>query len=178
MKTVQILDKHFAPYLQNARIRVEIATMADAINRDYAEKSPLFIGVLNGSFIFAAELFQLMTIPCEISFVKISSYSGTTSTGQVSNLIGLTDDIKNRDVILLEDIVDTGLTLDKLRKDLLEKEPASLKIAALLYKPNAFKASYPIDYVGFEIPNDFIVGYGLDYNGFGRNYPDIYKIVD
>lgn len=178
MKTVQILDKHFSLYLGNNRIQEAIRTMAGTMNEDYMGRNPLFIGVLNGSFIFAADLFQQITIPCEISFVKISSYSGTLSTGQVNNLIGLTEEITNRDVVLLEDIVDTGLTLQKLRRDLLAQNPASLRIAALLYKPNAFKADYPIDYIGFEIPNDFIVGYGLDYNGFGRNYPDIYKILD
>ncbi len=178
MKTVQILDKQFSLYLENNRIQDAIRNMAQKVNEAYAGRNPLFIGVLNGSFIFAADLFQQITIPCEISFVKISSYKGTLSTGEVNNLIGLTDDIRNREVVLLEDIVDTGLTLQKLRLDLLAQNPASLRIAALLYKPNAFKADYPIDFVGFEIPNDFIVGYGLDYNGFGRNYPDIYKILE
>lgn len=178
MKVIQVLDKQFSPYIENEKIIDAVKNIADSINLEYSEKKPLFISVLNGSFIFSADLFRQLTIPCEISFVKLSSYNGTASCGDVNSLIGLTEDVTGRDVIILEDIVDTGLTLEKLRLDLLKSNPASVKIAALLFKPNAFKASYKIDFSGFSIPNDFIIGYGLDYNGYGRNYPDIYKIVD
>ena len=151
--------------------------MALEINRDYEGKDPLFIAILNGSFIFAADLIRKITIPCQISFVKLSSYSGTVSTESVKELIGLNEDIQGRHVVIVEDIVDTGLTLDKFLKDLELKHPASVKLACFSFKKEAFKKSFPIDYLGITIPNEFIVGYGLDYDGYGRNLPDIYKVV-
>ena len=152
--------------------------MANQIN-NIGIKNPLFIAVMNGAFLFAADVMRKITIPnAEISFIKLSSYSGTETTGKVNQLIGISDDISGRNIIILEDIVDTGITLEKIIS-LLEKENvANIKIATLLFKPKAYKKYFPIDYVGIEIPNDFIVGYGLDYDGLGRNINGIYKIVE
>jgi hypoxanthine phosphoribosyltransferase len=174
---VKVKDKEFEISISSDDIQVAVQRMADEINRDYKDKSPLFLAILNGSFVFAADLVRKITIPCEISFVKLSSYSGTSSTNEVREMIGLTEDISGRHVIILEDIVDSGITLDFLIQDLEKMNPADIKIACFTFKPDAFKKSFRIDYLGVSIPNDFIVGYGLDYDGFGRNLPDIYKIV-
>ena len=139
--------------------------------------NPLFLVVLNGAFMFASDLFKKLTIECEISFVKLSSYSGTTSTETVKHLIGINEDLKGRNIILVEDIVDTGITIVHMMEELKKYEPADVKIATLLLKPEKYDKGYAIDYVAIEIPNDFIIGYGLDYDGFARNLPDIYKIV-
>lgn len=175
---IKVKDKVFTLSIKAHEIDEAVTKIAEEIDHDYKDKTPLFVGILNGSFMFAADLMKKITIPCEISFVKISSYSGASSTEKISTLIGLKEDIKNRHIILLEDIVDTGLTLSSLLEELKKQQPASLKIATCLFKPAAFKKDYPVDYIGLRIPNDFIVGYGLDYDGFGRNYPDIYKIVE
>ena len=174
---VKVKDKEFEISISSASINAAVQRMADEINRDYIDKSPLFLAILNGSFVFAADLIRKITIPCEISFVKLASYSGTTSTNQVREMIGLNEDIEGRNIIILEDIVDSGITLDHLISDLGKLNPATIKVACFTFKPEAFKKTFRIDYLGISIPNDFIVGYGLDYDGYGRNLPDIYKIV-
>jgi len=174
---VKVKDKEFEISISSATIETAVQRMADEINRDYADKSPLFLAILNGSFVFAADLIRKVTIPCQISFVKLASYSGTTSTNQVREMIGLNEDITGRHIIILEDIVDSGITLDHLIHDLEKLNPADVKVACFTFKPEAFKKAFRIDYLGISIPNDFIVGYGLDYDGFGRNLPDIYKII-
>jgi hypoxanthine phosphoribosyltransferase len=175
---VRVKDKEFEISIPASAIEEAVQRMADEINRDYEDKSPLFLAILNGSFVFAADLIRKITIPCEISFVKLSSYSGTSTTNKVREMIGLTEDIAGRHVIILEDIVDTGITLDHLIQDLEKLNPAEVKVACFTFKPEAFQKNFRIDYLGISIPNDFIVGYGLDYDGFGRNLPDIYKIVN
>ncbi len=178
MKTVKIKDKEFGINISSEKIQNAIKMVASNIDKDYAGQQPLFIAILNGSFMFAADLFKYLNIECEISFIKVSSYEGTLSTEKVNELIGLNQDIKGRKIILLEDIVDTGITLSAIIKKLKNLEPEDIKVATLLYKPNAFKNQFKIDYCGMKIPNDFIVGYGLDYDGLGRNLPDIYKIIN
>lgn len=178
MKTVKLWDKEFRISYPASEIRKDIEAMALAINKDMKnEDNPLFISVLNGSFIFTADFIRLIEFPCEISFVKLSSYEGTETTGTVNQLIGLTENIKDRTVIILEDIVDTGITLGKLVETLSHLNPKAIKIATLLYKPESYKGILKIDYVGRSIPNEFIVGYGLDYNGLGRNLADIYTLM-
>jgi hypoxanthine phosphoribosyltransferase len=178
MNTVKLWDKEFRISYPAAEISKDIKKMADAINRDHKdEKNTLFLSVLNGSFIFTADIIRLITFPCEISFVKLSSYEGTSTTGTVNQLIGLSENINGRTVIILEDIVDTGITLGKLVDTLLEYNPKGIKIASLLFKPDSYKGKLKIDYIGRSIPNEFIVGYGLDYNGIGRNLADIYTLV-
>jgi hypoxanthine phosphoribosyltransferase len=176
MQSIVVNGKSFRKYLESSLIDETVAKIANQVNTDYNGKKPLFIAVLNGSFMFASDLFKKLNIECEISFVKLSSYAGTASSGNVQQLIGITESIEGRDIIIVEDIVDTGLTLGKLRKEIQALNPGSLKLMTLLFKPAAFGDTYPLDYVGLEIPNDFIVGYGLDYDGFGRNLPDIYAI--
>lgn len=173
---IQILDKTFETFIAPEKIQAEILTLAGKINADYAGKEVLFISVLNGSFMFAADLFKKISIPCEISFVKVSSYKGTHTSGRVDELIGLNTDITDKHVIILEDIVDTGITIDKIFTLLRAHQPTSVKIATLLYKPDAFKGKNTPHYVGFTIPNKFVVGYGLDYNEKGRNLEAIYQL--
>ena len=177
METIQVKDKQFSVFIPASKIETVVSEMANRINHDYEGMKPLFLAILNGSFVFAADLMRKITIPCNISFVKFSSYQGTSTTMKVKELIGLNEDIAGRHVILVEDIVDTGLTLEILLNDLKKHHPASVKIACFCHKPEAFQKSYKIDYIGMTIPNEFIVGYGLDYDGFGRNLADIYKIV-
>jgi hypoxanthine phosphoribosyltransferase len=177
MNTIKVKDKEFEISIDAETIDATIRKMAADINRDYEGKNPLFIAILNGSFVFAADLIRKISVPCEISFVKLSSYSGTSSTEEVKELIGLNEDIRGRHIIIVEDIVDTGLTLDKFLQDLEDYDPASVKVACFTFKEKAFKKNFHIDYLGLTIPNDFVVGYGLDYDGYGRNLPDIYKIV-
>lgn len=178
MKTVKLWDKEFRISYPASAIQNDIAEMAKVINKDMEkEENPLFISILNGSFIFTADIVRHFNFPCEISFVKLTSYQGTATTGTVNELIGLTENIKNRMVIILEDIVDTGITLDKLITTLNSYQPKEVRIATLLYKPDSYKGKAKIDYIGKSIPNDFIVGYGLDYNGIGRNLADIYTLL-
>lgn len=151
--------------------------MAQQINTDLKNEMPLFVAVLNGSFMFAADLMKQIEIPCEISFVKMASYHGTESTGKVNELIGLNQNIEGRTVVVIEDIVDTGNTIEKLTSMLKDKKVKSFKIATALFKPSVYKKDIKIDYVGIEIPNDFVVGYGLDYDGLGRNLKDILVIA-
>ncbi len=176
MAFIQVKDKEFEPYLRAEEIQREIGRIAAAINRDYEGKKPLFIAILNGSFIFAADLFKAINIEAEICFIKLASYKGTKSTGQVVTAIGLDTDIHQRHVIVLEDIVDTGKTLHEFLPQLQHQQPASLELAVLLHKPEATRYSIPIRYLGFSIPDKFVLGYGLDYDGLGRNIPEIYRL--
>ena len=178
MDTIQIKDKQFKTFIPEADILKEVARVADEINRDLADDNPLFISVLNGSFMFASDLMKYLAIPCEISFVKLASYEGTSSTGKVKELVGLNEDITGRTVVIVEDIVDTGLTMQRLLATLQARHPKEIRIATLLVKPDKLKVDLDIHYVAMRIPNDFIVGYGLDYEGFGRNYRDIYSVVE
>jgi hypoxanthine phosphoribosyltransferase len=175
---VQVHDKQFDLFINAATISQRIQELAVEINRDYDGKKPLFIAILNGSFVFAADLFRCITTDAEICFIKLASYKGTKSSGHVVTAIGLDIDIVDRHVVVLEDIVDTGKTLHYFLPQLLNQHPASLKIAALLHKPAAVLFPIPIDYLGFTVPNHFLLGYGLDYNGLGRNLNALYKLVD
>jgi hypoxanthine phosphoribosyltransferase len=175
---VQVHDKKFQPYINARQIEEQIAKLGDQINKDYAGKVPLFIAILNGSFMFAADLFKTITIEAEISFIKLASYKGTKSTGNVITSIGLDESLKGRHVIIVEDIVDTGKTLHQFLPQLINQQPASLKIAALLHKPEALKYPLTIDYLGFEVPDKFLLGYGLDYDGLARNLKEIYQLVE
>jgi hypoxanthine phosphoribosyltransferase len=174
----QVLDKSFVPYLSKSDISSAIEQMAEKINADYEGRKPLFIAILNGSFMFASDLFKKIDIPAEISFIKLASYKGTKSSGSVVTAIGLEADVFERDVIIVEDIVDTGKTLSEFLPQLMHQQPRSLKICALLHKKEATQYPIQIDYMGFEIPNLFVVGYGLDYNGYGRNIDQIMQIKE
>lgn len=176
MAEIKLKDKEFVPYIKSAEIIQRVRDLAVQINSDYAGKSPVFLGVLNGAFLFTAELFKNINLNCEISFVKLSSYQGTQSTETVRSLVGLNKEIKNRDVIIIEDIVDTGHTAAHLLEEIKKHEPASVKFATLLFKPDALKRKVDLHYIGFEIPNDFVVGFGLDYDELGRNLNDIYVL--
>lgn len=178
MKQVKLHDKEFRVSIPAEKIQEAIAKMAVNINNDYQKKdTPLFISILNGSFMFTADLFKHIDFVCEVTFLKLTSYKGTASTGAVRQLIGVNEAIEGRDVIVLEDIVDTGITLEQILGQLKSFEPASVRVASLLFKPEAYQKDLHIDYIGMEIPNDFIVGYGLDYDGLGRNLPDIYTLI-
>ena len=177
-ETINILDKKFETYLTIEEIHKSIQKIADKINTELKGEDVIFMGILNGAFMFASDLFQRINIPAQITFLKLASYEGTVSTGNVKRLIGINEDIKNKTVVVLEDIIDTGITMESIIKQLSGYEPKAIKIATLLFKPNSFQKDYPIDYIGFDIPDDFIVGYGLDYDGFGRNYSDIYSIIE
>lgn len=176
MKTVKIKDKEFEPFLSQETIENAINEIAEKINKDLKGKDPLFICVLNGSFMYASELMKRITIPCEVSFVKMSSYKGITSSGKIKEIYGLEEDIKGRTVVIVEDIVDTGYTMSLMLEQLACDEPEQILVTTLLLKPDALKHDLQLDYVALEIPSDFIVGYGLDYDGYGRNFPEIYKI--
>lgn len=177
MDKIKILDKEFITCIPSEKIQASIQKIADQMNKELKGKNPIFIAVLNGAFIFASDLFKKIKIDCQISFLKIASYHGTNSTGKVKDLIGLDEDIKGKTIVILEDIVDSGLTLEHILQILSKHEPAEIKICTLLFKPDAFKKNIKIDYIGLEIPNDFIVGYGLDYNGYGRNTNDIFVLA-
>jgi hypoxanthine phosphoribosyltransferase len=177
MQKVTLKDKTLELSIPYEEILQAIETLAQKINTDFAGKEPLFLVILNGSFMFSADLLKNISLNCQVSFVKLSSYAGTQTTHNVKKLIGLNEEIKNRSVIILEDIIDTGITMEKLLEEIETFEPTEVRIATLLFKPAAMTKDIAIDYVGIEIPNDFIVGYGLDYDGLGRNLKDIYKIV-
>src|SRR5690242_5451157 len=177
MSTLKVHDKEFIPFISAGEIDKEIARMAQKINKDYEGKKPLFIAILNGAFIFAADLFKKINVEAEICFIKLASYKGVKSTGKVITAIGLDTEIYNRDVIIVEDIVDTGKTLSQFLPTLEHQHPASLKIAALLHKPSATVHELKIDYLCFTIPDKFVLGYGLDYDGLGRNIKEIYQLV-
>jgi len=177
MSIVQIKDKTFKTSIPEEEILKRVQVVADKINRDMAGKNPLFLAVLNGAFVFAADLMRRVTIPCEISFVKLASYQGVTSTGKVSEVLGINEDLTDRTVVIIEDIVDTGLTMKRMIETLGTRNPASIHICALLVKPDKLQVDLNIEYAAMEIPNDFIVGYGLDYDQQGRNLRDIYTLV-
>jgi hypoxanthine phosphoribosyltransferase len=178
MSLIRVHDKSFEPYLTAAEVENAVKRLAGEINADYAGKRPLFIAVLNGAFMFASDLFKALSIEAEICFIKLASYKGTKSSGRVLTAIGLDHDLYQRHVIIVEDIVDTGKTLTEFMPRLTHQQPASIKICALLHKPEATVNPIEISYLGFTIPNKFVVGYGLDYDGLGRNIPEIYKLVE
>ncbi len=177
MSRVKIKDKTFETSIPEAEILKRIQAVADRINKDMEGKTPIFLAVLNGSFMFAADLMKMVTIPCEISFVKLASYEGTSSTGKIKKMIGINTDLTGRNVIIVEDIVESGLTMQNMLDQLKEHNPASVSICTLLLKPEKLTVDLDIDYTVMEIPNDFIVGYGLDYDQQGRNLRDIYTLV-
>jgi len=178
MQVIRVHDKQFEPYLTAEEIALRIKMVAQQLNQDYAGKKPLFIAILNGSFMFASDLFKEITIDAEICFIKLASYKGTKSTGHVITAIGLDMDIIGREIIIVEDIVDTGKTLSEFLPQIHHQQPASVKIVALLQKPDAMVYPVKIDYLGFTIPNKFVVGYGLDYDGLGRNIREIYRLAE
>ena len=177
MKTVKVLDKEFKLSISAETIAQAVKEMAEKINNDLAGKEVIFIGILNGSFMFAADLFKLIDFDAQITFLKLASYQGTSSSGKVKRLIGVNENIENKVVVILEDIVDTGVTLESIIKQLNGYEPAEIRMATLLFKPEAYQKEIKLDYVGIEIPNEFIIGYGLDYDGFARNLPEIYTLI-
>ncbi len=177
MSQIKVHDRNFEVYLPEATILEKIKELAARINRDYEGKRPLFVAVLNGSFMFASDLFKQLNIEAELCFIKLASYKGMKSSGNVVTSIGLETDIFGRDVIIVEDIVDTGKTLHEFLPKLQHQQPRSLKIATFLHKPEATTYPLKLDYVGFDIPNKFVVGYGLDYDGLGRNLKEIYQVL-
>lgn len=178
MAIIQIKDKKFRTSIPEAEILRSIKAVAEQINKDMAGKNPLFLAVLNGSFIFAADLMRMITIPCEISFVKLASYQGTTSTGTIKEVIGINEDISGRTVIILEDIVESGLTMKRMLETLGTRGPKSIHMCTLLLKPDRLQLPLNVDYAALRIPNDFILGYGLDYDQQGRNLRDIYTLIE
>lgn len=178
MHTIQVKDKTFIPYLNEQEIQQAVKRISTEINTTYKDLQPLFIAILNGAFMFASDLFKAIHIDAEISFIKLASYKGTKSTGNVITSVGLDESVKGRHIIIIEDIVDTGKTLYSFLPQLLDQRPASLKIASLLHKPEANIYSIKLDYVGFTIPNKFVLGYGLDYDGLARNLPSIYQLQE
>lgn len=177
MQTIQVKDKSFSLFITEEKILAEVKRIAEQINKDFQGKEPVFLAVLNGSFIFAADLLKEVSLPCEISFVKLASYQGVNTTGQIREVIGLNVDLTGRPVIIVEDIVDTGLTMAHMLEELKRQNPTSIDICTLLLKPGKLQVDLNIKYCCMEIPNDFIVGYGLDYDGYGRNTRDIYTLV-
>jgi hypoxanthine phosphoribosyltransferase len=178
MPVIKVHDKTFVPYLPETLINEKVKELAAELDRDYAGKKPLFIAILNGSFMFTSDLFKELTIEAEICFIKLASYKGTKSTGQVITAIGLDTDINGRHIVILEDIIDTGKTMNEFLPQLRNQQPASLKIAVLLHKPDATVFPVDIDYCCFSIPNKFVLGYGLDYNGLGRNIRELYQLSE
>jgi hypoxanthine phosphoribosyltransferase len=177
MKEVQILDKKFREFIPEQTIQERINEIAGQINHDFEGREVVFVGILNGAFLFAADLFRKIDLKARITFIKLASYTGTSSSGAIKELIGWNEDLKNKIVIIIEDIVDTGITLEHTVNNLIIRNVTDIKIATLLLKPDSYKKNIHIDYKGFEIPNDFVVGYGLDYNGFGRNLPSVYTLI-
>ncbi|HRD57453.1 MAG TPA: hypoxanthine phosphoribosyltransferase [Ferruginibacter sp.] len=178
MATIKVFDKTFEPYISAVKLAEQIKRLGEEINRDYAGKKPLIIAILNGSFMFASDLFKELNCDPEICFIKLASYKGTKSTGNVITSIGLDEPLKDRHVLVLEDIVDTGKTLSEFLPQLVNQQPASLKIVSLLHKPEALEYPLTIDYLGFSVPNKFLLGYGLDFDGKARNLPEIYQLTE
>ena len=177
MKRVTVLDKTFEVSIPEAEIKERVKAVAQQLSHDMEGKNPLFLAVLNGAFMFAADLMREMTIPCEISFVKLASYQGTMSTGKIKEVLGINEDLTGRTVIILEDIVETGLTIRQMIESLGTRNPASIHVCTLLFKPDRLKENVPIEYVAFRIPNEFVLGYGLDYDQQARGLRDIYTLV-
>ena len=178
MDTIKVLDRHFTVSIPHEEIQARVQFLAEQINEEFRDKNPIFLSVLNGAFMFTSDLMKHIMIDCEVQFVKMKSYQGMDTTNEVKTLMGVTQDITNRHVIIVEDIVDTGNTMEELIRQLSEKNPEDVKICTLLYKPEKFQKDFKIDYEAFRIPNDFVVGYGLDYDGVGRNFKDIYTVVE
>lgn len=176
--TIEVGDRSFEILISNTQINARIGEISSRLNTVYQGRTPVFIGVLNGSFLFMADLLKEMNIPCEVAFIRVSSYTGTQSTGTLKEVLGLPENLKGRDLILVEDIVDTGFTLTRILEKVYREEPASVSVCSLLFKPEALQHTIKeLEYTGFEIPNEFVVGYGLDYDGLGRNLKDIYRTV-
>jgi hypoxanthine phosphoribosyltransferase len=178
MSTIKVHDKTFTTFLSESDISNQVKRIAQEINKDYEGKTPLFIAILNGSFMFASDLFKELEIQAQVCFIKLASYQGVKSTGNVVTSIGLDVSLKDRDVVVIEDIVDTGKTLHDFLPQIMDQNPASVKLATLLHKPEAQKYSLSIDYIGFSIPNKFVLGYGLDYDGLGRNLREIFQLAE
>jgi hypoxanthine phosphoribosyltransferase len=178
MNSVRIHDKEFAVSIPLDMINSRIAELGKKITEDYSGIQPVFLVVLKGAFLFAADLLRNVNLECEITFIRVGSYEGTQSTGVVRSILGLSEKIHGKHLVIIEDIVDTGNTIMHLMEELKKSEPVDIKVASLLLKPDALKHNLHIDYVGFSVPNDFLVGYGLDYDGLGRNLKEIYKIVE
>ena len=178
MSRVTIKDKTFEVSIPEAQVKERVRELAQQMSRDLEGKNPLFLGVLNGAFIFAADLMREMTIPCEISFVKLASYQGTTSTGTIREVIGINEDLTGRTVVIVEDIVESGLTIKRMMEQIGTRNPASVQVCTLFFKPEKLKEDLTLDYVAFSIPNDFIVGYGLDYDQQGRQLRDVYSLCE
>ncbi len=176
VNTIKVRDKEFEVYLNESEIQQRIAEIGDEMNEEYANKNPLFIGILNGSFMFASDLMKAVNVPSEIAFIRMASYKGMESTGAVKQVLGLQENVFGRHLVLIEDIVDSGLTMDQVIRFFQERGPKSIRVATLLLKPEKLEKDLKLDYVGFEIPEKFVVGYGLDYNGHGRNLKDIYQL--
>ncbi len=177
MHDIKILDKTFREIITEEAVQSRVNELAAAINKDLAGEDVVFLGILNGSFLFAADLFRKITLEARISFVKLASYEGSSRSGTIKELIGWNEDIRDKTIVVVEDIVDTGHTLDRIYDELKMRKVKGMKIVTFLFKPAAYTRDIHIDYVGYEIPNDFVVGYGLDYNGLGRNYPSIYSLI-
>ena len=177
MSRVKIKDKTFETSMTEAEIKQRVKELAQQMSRDLEGKNPLFLAVLNGAFIFAADLMREMTIPCEISFVKLAYYQGTTSTGTIHEVIGINEDLSGRAVVIVEDIVESGLTIKRMMEQIGTRHPASVQVCTLFFKPEQLKEDLKLDYVAFSIPNDFILGYGLDYDQQGRGLKDLYTLV-
>ena len=177
MQEVKVLDKKFRIYIPKEKLEERISEMAQQINKDLKGEDVIFIGILNGVFLFAADLFRRIDLDARISFLKLASYQGTSSTGKIKELIGWNEDITGKTVIIIEDIVDTGNTLERIVGELKLRKASGVKIATLLFKPSAYTKDIPLDYIGFEIPDNFVVGYGLDYDGYGRNLDSIYTLI-
>jgi hypoxanthine phosphoribosyltransferase len=178
MDSIKIKDKSFRVSIPEAEIKMRVKALAEQMSKDLEGKNPIFLAVLNGAFIFAADLMREMTIPCEISFVKLASYQGTTSTGKVKEVFGINEDLSGRTVVIVEDIVESGQTMKQMIESLGTRNPASVQICTLFFKPEKLKEELTLDYVAFRIPDDFILGYGLDYDGLGRELKDVYTIVE
>ena len=178
MNRITIKDKTFETSMPEAEIKNRVKELAQQMSRDLEGKNPLFLAVLNGAFIFAADLIREMTIPCEISFVKLASYQGTTSTGTIHEVIGINENLSGRTVVIVEDSVESGLTIKRMMEQIGTRNPASVQVCTLFFKPERLKEDLKLDYVAFEIPNDFILGYGLDYDQQGRGLRDLYTLVE
>lgn len=178
MSKIQLHDKYFKPYISSQEIAAAVAHLANQIHQDLKNEEPIFIGVLNGAFMFIADFVRLYPEKCQVSFVKLASYEGDKTTGSVKQLIGLNEEIEGKTIVILEDIVDTGNTLQEIYEIFKDKNIKQLKTGTLFFKPEVFKKDLSIDYIGLSIPNKFIVGYGLDYDGLGRQYPDVYQVTE
>lgn len=177
MKEITILDKKFREFIPEETIRLRVDELAKQISSELTGKDVVFLGILNGAFMFASDLFKRINFEAKISFVKLASYEGTSSSGSIKELIGWNEDIKKKSVVIIEDIVDTGHTLERIVDELTIRKVSEIRIATMFFKPDAYKKNIHLDYVGIEIPDNFVVGYGLDYNGYGRNFPSVYTLV-